>query len=365
MCNPIDISEGKNDPMRPIKMILPSPTFRVWFTLLAILFFVFNGCSTKPAVMPGPTEDTHGLSSDAVKTLRSLELVDDYPLYVMHFAGNTDTQQMGRTNPPIGAFSCSLFAAMGQPGDMLYGRNFDWEFSPALLLFTDPPDGYASVSMVDLTFLGIDNTTAKSLTSLSLPDRLALLKAPAFPFDGMNEPGLAIGMAALPEEYRDDVSYQAERPAIGTVEIIRQILDHARNVDEAIALFDHYNIDFTGGPPVHYLVADSTGKSVLIEFYQGKMIQIPNETAWHLATNHLRCTAASDGGCWRYKELSERLTAAEGRMGTVEAVQLLSDVAQSSTQWSVLYNMTRGDIQVKVGQSHKTVFPFHLDRMKP
>ena len=44
---------------------------------------------------------------------------------------------------------------------MFYGRNFDWEFSPALLLFTDPPDGYASVSMVDLTFLGISPAASK------------------------------------------------------------------------------------------------------------------------------------------------------------------------------------------------------------
>jgi Flp pilus assembly protein TadD len=33
---------------------------------------------------------------------------------------------------------------------MFYGRNFDWDFSPALLLFTNPPDGYASVSRGDL-----------------------------------------------------------------------------------------------------------------------------------------------------------------------------------------------------------------------
>jgi hypothetical protein len=37
---------------------------------------------------------------------------------------------------------------------MLFGRNFDYYYSPALLLFTRPPAGYASVSMVDLAVVG-------------------------------------------------------------------------------------------------------------------------------------------------------------------------------------------------------------------
>ena len=52
------------------------------------------------------------------------------------------------------AWACSLFAALGDVDNMLYGRNFDWDYSPAVLLFTDPPDGYASVSMVDIAYLG-------------------------------------------------------------------------------------------------------------------------------------------------------------------------------------------------------------------
>ena len=51
---------------------------------------------------------------------------------------------------------CSLFAALGDPENRLFGRNFDWRYSPALLLFTDRPagGGYASVSMVDIAYLG-------------------------------------------------------------------------------------------------------------------------------------------------------------------------------------------------------------------
>ena len=314
---------------------------------------------------PTPTENLSGLSPEAVATLGSLEKVDNYPLYVMHYVGETNRPQTGWIWPEKSDFACSLFASFGQGSDLLFGRNFDWEFSPALLLFTDPPDGYAAVAMVDLTFLGISPTAAESLIDLPLADRTALLSAPSMPFDGMNEYGLTIAMAAVPEETRDAAGYDWAKPTIGSIGIIREILDHARNVDEAVSLFEQYNIDFTGGPPLHYLIADTFRKAVLVEFYQGEMVILPNEAPWHLATNHLRCNAKDDGGCPRYHILSERLTIAEGHLDAEAALQLLSEVAQSGTQWSVVYNITSGDVSIVSGKSYDTVFTFQLNRENP
>ena len=53
-------------------------------------------------------------------------------------------------------WTCSLFAALGDDQEFKFGRNFDWEYSPGLLLFTNPLDGYASVSMVDIAYLGFE-----------------------------------------------------------------------------------------------------------------------------------------------------------------------------------------------------------------
>jgi Acyl-coenzyme A:6-aminopenicillanic acid acyl-transferase len=297
--------------------------------------------------------------------LSSLEKLDDYPFYVMHYYGEYGYPQTWSNFPSRSDFSCSLFAALGETGDMVYGRNFDWDFSPSLLLFTDPPDGYASVSMVDLTFLGISSVVARSVNDLPLEQRTALLTAPSMPFDGMNEYGLTIAMAAVPDIYLDDASYDPSKPNIGSIGIIRETLDHARDVDEAIAIFGLYNIDFTGGPAIHYLIADPGGTAVLIEFYQGEMILLPNEAPWHLATNHLRCIAEGDGGCPRYHWISERLTTMNGQIDPQDAMQLLSDVAQGMTQWSAVYNMTSGDISVVIGEAYENVFSFHLDQLHP
>ncbi len=103
-----------------------------------------------------------GLTADETATLRSLEQVAGYPLYVMHFLGDygpATSGETGRTRT-VPAWGCSLFAALGDPDNRLYGRNFDWQYSPALLLHTKPSDGYASVSMVDIAYFGFDGDKA-------------------------------------------------------------------------------------------------------------------------------------------------------------------------------------------------------------
>jgi len=318
------------------------------------------------APLPAPTEeDLQGLSVEEAATLASLEKGADYPFYTLHYSGAYNYTRTGLNNLPPSDFACSLFATLAQPGDLLYGRNFDWEFSPALLLFTDPPDGYASVSIVDLTFLGISPDTAAVLTDLPLAEWKTLLSAPSMPFDGMNEYGLAIAMAAVSESSANGGGSDPAKTTIGSIGIIRQVLDHAQTVEEAVKQFEQYNIDFAGGPPIHYLIADPGGKAALVELHDGKLVVLHNDKPWHLATNHLRCIAKGDGGCPRYHILSEQLATENGQMDEQDAMQLLSKVAQSSTQWSVVYNMRNGDVSVVMGQTYSEVYHFHLDQVHP
>ena len=338
---------------------------------LALILGLLVGCGV-PAIAPTPVPPTStpttvpttehrvaGLSDEEVVTLSSLKQVDDYPLYTMRYYGVYD-QRLSFSEPASSpAWACSLFAALGDVDNMLYGRNFDWEYSPAVLLFTDPPDGYASVSMVDIAYFGFGEAKAGTLTDLPLIERRALLDAPLWPFDGMNERGLAVGMAAVPP---GDMRSDPDKETIGSLGVIRKMLDHASNVDEALAILQSYNVDFAGGPPLHYLIADSSGRSLLVEFYQGEMVIMPNETPWHQATNFLRASAgeSAEGECWRYDTISQRLTEAEGQLTAQDAVDLLAQVSQEGTQWSVVYGMSTGDVNVTMGQQYDTLHTFHL-----
>jgi hypothetical protein len=266
----------------------------------------------------------------------------------------------GQNSSPPG-WSCSLFAALGDKKNIIFGRNFDWEYSPALLLFTHPADGFASVSMVDISYLGFQAKVVGSLVDMPLKERQALLEAPSLPFDGMNEKALVVGMAAVPQ---DNTIPNPQDKSIGSLMIIREILDHASNVDEAVAIFNNYNIDMEGGPALHYLIADTSGQSVLIEFYQGKMVVLPNQVPWQVATNFLVASTngSKEGKCWRYDMINHRLNETEGQLDTQDSKELLASVSQDNTQWSIIYELMSGDVNIVMGRQYENIHTFHLNR---
>jgi hypothetical protein len=344
-----------------------SGVMRRWPSVLLVLVLLIAACGgDRQATQTAELGKAYGLTEEQVTTLLSLEQVDDYPLYAMHYYGayagqaswlDGEEQDLAMEPPPT--WACSLFTALGDRDGMLFGRNFDWMFSPALLLFTDPPDGYASVSMVDIAYLGFEDGRAHGLTDLPLGERQELLGAPFLPFDGMNERGLAVGMAAVaPGNMRPDPG----KESIGSVEVIREILDHASTVDEAAAILQSYNVTMAE-VPLHYLIADRSGRSVLVEFYKGEVVVIPNEEPWHLATNFLRASAGESarGQCWRYDRIEGRLKEGGGRISPQEAMDLLADVSQGNTQWSIVYGMTTGAVTVTMGRQYNEPHVLHLN----
>jgi hypothetical protein len=322
-----------------------------------------------------PTEalpEIPNFSENEIYTLRSLVKVNDYPLYSMTYSA--DYGQIGFSNeflqskqaqsklPPT--WACTLFSALGSRENMLYGRNFDWHYSPTLILFTKPENGYASVSMVDLAYLSFSESDVVRLDDQNLENRIPLLATPWMPFDGMNEKGLAIGMAAVPA---GGMTQDPQKLTVDSLAIIRIILDNAKNVEEALDILNQYNIDYGSGPDLHYLIADRTGRAVLVEFYKGKMNLIHNQEPWHLATNFL-CSAQEgslDGNCWRYDKVSKVLESQNGILNSEQAITLLGEVSQNNTQWSILYQITTGQIDVVMGRQYEEVNTFQLNLSTP
>ena len=305
------------------------------------------------------------LSEAEATSLRSLQQVDDFPLYIMHHYGEYPARA-GSGAPPDDtgpSWACSLFATLAAGQEMLYGRNFDWGFSPALLLFAHPPDGYASVSMVDIAYL-LDRSQVRTLMDLPLAERAPLLEAVYFPFDGMNDHGLTIGMAAVASSR---MPHDPGRETIGSLGVIRELLDHARDVDEAVEIMGRYNLSMEGGPSIHYLIADRSGRAVLVEFDGGQMHVLPNKDPWHAATNHLRNQVEGDDdrGCWRYRAIQEQLAGSQGKLSSEEAMSLLQEVSQVGTQWSVVYGISSGEVQVSLGREYESVHRFEIAPTSP
>ena len=335
---------------------------------LLLVSLLFTGClPAQPAIVnpPAPSlADAKPVTADVQKTLASLRQVDDHPLFTMTYYGSYD---LNLPQPPTASqstpgWACSLFVTFADPAQPLFARNFDWQQAPALLLFTDPPDGYASVSMVDISYLGYDEKSLDKLQSLA--GKQDLLYAPRIPFDGMNEHGLAVGMAAVdPTAVPND----PQKPTVGSLRIIRLMLDRARTVEEALTVFQQYNLDFSGGPPIHYLVADQAGDSAVIEYKDGELRITRSDAPWQVATNFYLAdsTSAQRSGDRRYNRLDTALTEAAGKANLSEAMTLLADVAQHHTRWSIVYGMKSGAVWLATSKRYETIHEFALPMAQP
>jgi predicted choloylglycine hydrolase len=174
----------------------------------------------------------------------------------------------------------------------------------------------------------------------------------------MNETGLAIGMAAVPTGY---VPADPEKETISSLGVMREVLDHAATVEEAVAIIRSYNIDFSGGPDLHYLIADKTGASALVEFSDGEVVVIENEQPWHMMTNFIvdQHRENPEGQCVRYRAISDKLEEQSGVLTVEDALKLLWQVSQSgSTQWSVVYDLSRVEVNVVMGMEYEEVFRY-------
>ncbi len=348
----------------------PSISFRLFLTCSILALGLVAGCQGNTPVPDQPDQQTleelpPGMTIDEANTLSSLEQIDPYPLYKMVYSVDYDQQtaeissKYSRKNQEP-AWGCSLFAVFGNPEEMLFGRNFDWDFSPGLILYTDPPEGYASVSMVDISYFGFGEERAFGLTELPLPELIDLLDAPYMPFDGMNETGLAVGMATVSSGGMVD---DPTKETIDTVMVIRKILDDAATIEEAVEIIKSYNIDMENYLPLHYLIADITGQSVLVEFSGGELKVINNSDPWLQATNFLVSEAGEspEDHCFRYGLISRRLTKKRGALSPKQALRLLEEVAQESTQWSVVYGMSRGEIDIVMGREYDKVHSLNIE----
>jgi Acyl-coenzyme A:6-aminopenicillanic acid acyl-transferase len=329
--------------------------------IFLIMLLVFSpGCQ-------GEMPTTQG-QADHINTLNSLQKINDYPFYTLTYYGDygfgkyLETGQMPSFFAAAPAaddrYACTCFAAMGSDSCRLFGRNFDWTTHIALLLFSDPPDGYASVSMIDLEHSGYSDTNPPDAGN----NRYNLLQAPFLPMDGMNEKGLAVGIMAVPQA---QAPYVPGRVTLYTAFVVRLLLDYAASVEEAIELIDDYNISFATGTPCHFMVADSSGQSVIIEFIDGTTRITRPDEALQVCTNFIVYgTQAPDNvTCWRYNTAYDLLRGDGGDVDQDRAMYILSRVVQGqpySTMWSMVYNLKTLGVDVVINSDFQVRYHFQL-----
>ncbi len=321
--------------------------------LTAVLFLLLMGLITLSVLLYGP-----------ITAMASLEKVDDFPLYVMRYKGEYFFDFFAERGVEWGPYqkvydklnpaACTSFAALAPDANAVFGRNFDWKHRSSLLLFTYPPDGYASVSMVDLFYLGLEG-----LQEIGWARRVNLLGAPYATIDGMNECGVAIAQNAVP---RSNTPKDPNRPTLLNSQMARLVLDHAKDVDEAIALIRQYNIAFAD-TAVHFHIADSSGKSAVVEYVEDEISIVRDDKPWQVSTNYL-FSEAIQPNCRRYEKAARSLVESQGSKSAEEAMSLLQSTSQDNTTWSVVYNLSNGRVSLALGKNYDKVHTFELKTMR-
>jgi hypothetical protein len=260
-------------------------------------------------------------------------------------------------------WGCSLFAAVGDPAAPMLGRNFDWEYSPLLVVFLVPEVGNRSVMTVDIAYL-VGEDLFECLDQATAADLLPLLNAPFLTvFDGMNEHGLAIGMASV--DYECGYPSDPGKRDVGDMALMREVLEANATVDEAIAFLEGINPVSQGGPNMHYLVADTTPAAALIEYHDGEMyvFRTNAETPWQLGTNFpvVLTDGSPMGRCWRYDQIESTLRDRSGVMSATEAAELLQAVSTPMTRWSIVYDLLELDMHLVVERDAEKAYTFSLD----
>jgi hypothetical protein len=313
---------------------------------------------------------------DFYRTISSLVKVDDYPVYQMQYYGGYtgmtlfshgiskifQKNQVQSENKITSNRGCTLFCALGDKSNILYGRNFDWSFSPLLVLHTHPPDGYESIGLVDLAYLGFDKTNTAG-NSVSFGMALRLLITPLIILEGINECGLTIAIAAVPNR---PLQTDPEKKTVHSCYIIRRILDQAKDTEQALAILQTYNPIFEPGPSVHYLISDTTGKSAVVEFLNGKWKIFSNTQTWQAATNFYIAdiTGNTKPNCTRYNTAMQILKENHGILTAKDAMKILEKVSMSNTKWSVVYHMNHPQLDIALDRDYGNIHKFSLKTLE-
>jgi hypothetical protein len=268
------------------------------------------------------------------------------------------------------SFKCSIFYNYDQSKKPLFGRNFDNLKCDLLVGFYRPKNGYASIVLTRLSNLGFE--TGTDITALDLSGRIPLLAAPFLVADGMNEHGLAVGVASVKLQ---PVTIDKNKKNIHISAFCRYILDHARGVEQAVEMIQHYNIydDKDDGYTVahHLLVADPSGRSAILECVNGRFKAQPSTKGRQIVTNSPLIKVSEPtrrNQCLRYERLSGSLNQSGQERNWQWAMNRLRDVAFTGNPalacWSAVYNLKDKSLYLVLNLKYNRVYRLMFPEVK-
>ncbi len=252
---------------------------------------------------------------------------------------------------------CSAFSTTTE-NSVLMGRNWDNQNVGSIIVsLYQPPDGYKSVSFSRAIDVGFPlNVDLERIKESELGARLLL--APFYAMDGVNEHGLAVAVAGLRQTTHQT---PGDKELVFITYLIRKILDQTKNIEEAVNLVEKY-IPFDldkNSLNGHFIVADAAGQSVILEYARDQWRKVYKDTSWQvLSTKPIYNVSEANRKeqCWRYRGMAETLEKTGGNIDWNAAMEILRDVSQKGTTWSVAYALPTKELYFSVYQMWDTIY---------
>ena len=237
-----------------------------------------------------------------------------------------------------------------------------------------------------------------------LMNKITCLAAPYAPLDGVNDAGVSCGifMSYQGGETIVPTDLNTDKPDITSTTLLRLILDYADNVEEAVEIASTYDLHDSAATSYHYMVADATGASVILEWVNGtdatdldgsarQLVVTYNDDDAHIGEEESQSDyqwitnfiiqpgyyddPADQKGLDRYQKLYEQLSQTDGIVADEEAaMEILASVGRRNwsnddkntcTVHSAVYNLTDKSVLWVSNENYQdetAIFRFSLEK---
>ncbi len=295
---------------------------------------------------------------DVLMAQGGLERADQLAGYAIEFLSKGHYKpEVQETKAPFG---CSALTVSTPEGGVLMGRNFDFPSATAVVLHTIPTRGYETITTFNVEFYGF----GKDFKPEGFKNQYMCLSGLFVALDGINEKGLAI--ADLMAGDTVETHQHSSKVDLTTTAAISYMLKNAANVSEALDLLNGIDMHSDIGSAHHYAMADASGRSVVVEYVDNKMVVVESPAV----ANHYLCEQKRNTGLVkgddRYDRLCKQYAQTSGVMSEQQLTQAIKQVSQPQregflgTAWTMVMDLKHRSVTYYSRRHFDKPFHFEL-----
>ena len=299
---------------------------------------------------------------DGLMAKGGFEKADDMVGYIIEFLSKGHYKPEVETSKE--SYGCSALTVKTPDGSVMMGRNFDFPSAIGLIMHCIPDKGYETITTFNVEFYNF----GEDFKPEGFKNQYMCLSGLFVALDGINEKGLAI--ADLMAGDSIETHQRTSKPDLTTTAAISYMLKNAANVDEALKLLESIDMHSDIGSAHHYAMADVSGRSVVVEYVDNKMVVTESPAV----ANHYLCEQKLNVGLTegddRYDRLCQRFDQTQGVMSEKQLTDAIATVSQPQrkgflgTAWTMVMDLSHPSVTYYSLRHFDKPFHFALSRTK-